>query len=122
MKFVKPLSQDDINQLKGLIKASTTFRIRQRAHTVLLSAKRYKVDTFADIFDVGRDTIRQWIKNWEYFVLLVSMIKQNLVGLPKCQVRKQSKPSRLFLIRPNKSKQLYRKYTSSLAKRSVVIG
>ena len=65
MKFVKPLAQDDINQLKELIKTSTTFRIRQRAHTILLSAKRYKIDTLADIFDVDRDTISQWIKNWE---------------------------------------------------------
>jgi hypothetical protein len=35
MKFVKSLSQGDINQLKELIKTSTTFRIRQRAHAIL---------------------------------------------------------------------------------------
>jgi transposase len=65
MKFVKPLAQDDINQLKALIKTSTSFRIRQRAHAILLSAKRYKLDTLADIFDVDRDTMSQWITNWE---------------------------------------------------------
>jgi transposase len=65
MKFVKPLSQDDINQLKALLKTSTTFRIRQRAHAILLSAKRYPIDTLADIFDVDRDTMSQWINNWE---------------------------------------------------------
>jgi hypothetical protein len=65
MKFVKPLSQDEFNQLTELIKTSTIFRMRQRAHAILLSAKRYKIDTLADIFAVDRDTVSQWIKNWE---------------------------------------------------------
>ena len=65
MKFVKSLSQDDIKQLKERIKTSTTFRVRQRAHAILLSAKGYKIDMLADIFDVDRDTMSQWIKHWE---------------------------------------------------------
>jgi transposase len=65
MQFVKPLAQDDINQLKALIKTRTSFRMRQRAHAILLSAKRYTLDTLADIFAVDRDTMSQWITNWE---------------------------------------------------------
>jgi transposase len=65
MKFVKPLSPDDITQLKALSKTSTTFRMRQRAHAMLLSAQGYKIDLLADIFDVERDTMRPWMNNWE---------------------------------------------------------
>jgi transposase len=39
--------------------------MRQRAHAILLSAKRYTLDTLADIFAVDRDTMSQWITNWE---------------------------------------------------------
>ena len=39
MKFVTPLSQEEVNQLNALMKKSPTFRIRQRAHAILLSAK-----------------------------------------------------------------------------------
>jgi transposase len=65
MKFVKPLSHDDSNQLQELLQTSPTLRLRQRAHAILLSAKRAKIDTLADIFDLDRDPMSQWIKNWE---------------------------------------------------------
>ena len=65
MKCVKPLSPDDIKQLTALLKTSTTFRMRQRAPAILLSAKRYQIDTLADIFDGDRDTMSHWMNNWE---------------------------------------------------------
>jgi transposase len=65
MKFVTPLSQEEVNQLNALMKKSPTFRLRQRAHAILLSAKGYKINTMADIFAVDRDTISQWLTHWE---------------------------------------------------------
>jgi transposase len=65
MKFVTCLSHDEVTRLKELMKQRAVFRMRQRAHAILLSAKRYQIDTLADIFDVDRDTIRQWITHWE---------------------------------------------------------
>jgi transposase len=65
MKFVQSLSQEEVNQLKALMKKSTIFRMRQRAHAILLSAKGYKMNALADIFDVDRDTISQWLTHWE---------------------------------------------------------
>jgi transposase len=65
MKFVTPLSQEEIKQLQALMKQSTIFRIHQRAHAILLSAKGYKINLLADIFAVDRDTISQWLTQWE---------------------------------------------------------
>ena len=64
MRFVTPL--DDAAQafLKKLMKNAKTFRLRQRAHAILLSNKRYSIEAIADIYDVHRDTVSRWIKHW----------------------------------------------------------
>ena len=38
-----------------------THRVRQRAQAILLSARGYKIDQLADIFECDRDTISQWL-------------------------------------------------------------
>lgn len=64
MKFIASLTPEQHEQLQGLMKNSPTHRTRQRAHAVVLSAKQYSVEQIADIFDVDRDTISQWLDNW----------------------------------------------------------
>ena len=117
MKFVKPLSQDDINQLKELIKTSTTFRMRQRAHAILLRAKRYKIDTLADIFDVDRDTMCQWMNNWEC---------SGIVGLadhakpgrpPKMSVQEEEQALKIILESPQQIKAAIPKIDAQLGKK-----
>jgi len=41
-----------------------TFRVRQRAHALLLSCRGYTVDSIAEIFQVNRDTVARWIDSW----------------------------------------------------------
>jgi transposase len=117
MKFVKPLSQDDINQLKELIKSSTTFRMRQRAHAILLSAKRYKIDMLADIFDVDRDTMSQWITNWE---------SSGIAGLsdhtkpgrpPKMSAHEEEQALKIILESPQQIKAAIPKIAAQLGKK-----
>jgi transposase len=64
MKFASSLTTEQHEQLQDLMKNSPTHRIRQRAHAVVLSAKRYSVEQIADIFEVDRDTISLWLDNW----------------------------------------------------------
>ena len=40
-------------------------RVRQRAHAIQLSHKSYTLSQLADVFDVGRNTVSQWIDDWE---------------------------------------------------------
>lgn len=42
-------------------------RKRMRAHAVLLSERRYSLDQIADIYQVDRDRVSQWVDWWEEY-------------------------------------------------------
>lgn len=65
MKFIENLNSENKAVLFELMRTSKSYKVRKRAHAILLSAKRYKIDQLASIFDVDRDTISDWIKRWE---------------------------------------------------------
>ena len=64
-KYVSELDRSTEQKLEQLVKRSPNYRVRQRAHAVLLSARQYTVDTLADIFSVHRNTVSEWIDAWE---------------------------------------------------------
>ena len=65
MRFVENLSVDKKNTLFDLMRTSKSYKVRKRAHAILLSSKKYKIDQLASIFDVDRDTIADWLGRWE---------------------------------------------------------
>ncbi len=65
MRFVSPLDSQAQAALRHLMKTHAVYQVRQRAHAILLSAKGYKVNQLADIFDVDRDAITEWFNRWE---------------------------------------------------------
>lgn len=65
MKYVSPLTENQIRQLGSIIKNDSSFRARVRAHAVLLSNRGYKMNEIADIFQADRDTVSSWIDLWE---------------------------------------------------------
>ena len=64
-KFVNPLTTAQREQLNALMKAAAPQRTRMRAHAVLLSERRYSIDQIADIYQVDRDRVSQWLEWWE---------------------------------------------------------
>jgi transposase len=64
-KFVKPLTTEQREQLNALMKSTAPQRTRRRAHAVLLSARRYSLEQIADIYQVDRDRVSQWLEWWE---------------------------------------------------------
>lgn len=44
--------------------------MRQRAHALQLSHKSYSLSQLAEVFEVNRNTISQWIDDWETFGLI----------------------------------------------------
>jgi transposase len=64
-KFVKPLTPEQRDQLKEIMKSTAPQRKRMRAHAVLLSERNYSIDQIADIYQVDRDRVSQWIDWWE---------------------------------------------------------
>lgn len=65
MRFIPPLDEETQDRLRLLMHSSENARVRQRAHAILLSSKRYPIDQIADIFEVDRDTVSRWLDNWE---------------------------------------------------------
>jgi transposase len=64
-KFVKPLTAEQREQLGAIMKSSAPQRTRMRAHAVLLSERRYSLEQIADIYQVDRDRVSQWLEWWE---------------------------------------------------------
>jgi transposase len=64
-KFVKPLTKHEREQLEAIMKSPAPQRKRMRAHTILLSERRYAIDHIADIYQVDRDRVSTWLDWWE---------------------------------------------------------
>jgi transposase len=64
-KFVTSLTAAQRKELQAIMKSTAPQRKRMRAHAVLLSARRYSLDQIADIYQVDRDRVSQWLERWE---------------------------------------------------------
>jgi len=64
MRFLS-LTDSEAAQLNRVRKRHQSFRVRDRAHAILLSHKDQKIDDIASIFEVNRDTVSDWFTRWE---------------------------------------------------------
>lgn len=81
MKFVSRLTPAVKLTLKEAQQYHPSSRTRQRAHALLLSNKSYPLAQLTDIFDVHRNTVSQWIDDWEAYGL-VGLFDQPKSGRP----------------------------------------
>ncbi len=65
MRYIKGLTKDAAKLLKRIYKESKYYQVRQRAHCILLSYQKYKISELMTIFQVSRNTIYNWLNNWE---------------------------------------------------------
>src|SRR5204862_3849025 len=64
MVKVDPLP-DPQRQALEQVRRRAVGRVSQRAHMVLLSARGYTVEQIAEIFGVGEDVVRTWLRRYE---------------------------------------------------------
>ena len=64
MKFVAKLNGREKISLYELMRTSNSFKVRQRAHAILLSSNKIRIDMLSEIFEVDRDTVSEWIRRW----------------------------------------------------------
>jgi transposase len=64
-KFVSSLEENQVNQLKALMKNSPKPRVRKRSYAILLSSEGYSIDKIASILEIGRDAVSRWLDSWE---------------------------------------------------------
>jgi transposase len=65
MKFVTPLNEATRKELERINHDDPSYKRRIRAQAILLNNRGYRLDALADIFAVDRDTVSQWLTNWE---------------------------------------------------------
>ena len=65
MRYIKGLTKDTLKLLERIYQQSKYYQVRQRAHCILLSYQRYKISELMVIFRVSRNTIYNWLNNWE---------------------------------------------------------
>lgn len=61
---IGPLSDDERQALER-VRRRAVGRVSQRAHMVLLSARGYTVEQLVEIFGVGEDVVRKWLRRYE---------------------------------------------------------
>ncbi len=65
MRYVRKITEDQVDYLKNISRQSRNYRERERAKAILLSYKGYNVTVLSDIFEVSRGTITNWLDAWE---------------------------------------------------------
>lgn len=66
-KFIEELTEEQKSRLQAVMKSAAPQRVRVRAHSVLLSARRFSIDRIAAIYEVDRDRVSQWLEWWKEF-------------------------------------------------------
>lgn len=64
-RFVSPLTAAERESLKTTFKTHSSHSARVRAHAVLLSERQFSIDQIAEIFEVNRNTVAEWLDRWE---------------------------------------------------------
>jgi len=64
MRIIR-LDPSDKVTLERIRKTDTRYRVRDRAHALLLSSQGKKIKELALTFNVDRDTISSWFDRWE---------------------------------------------------------
>ena len=65
VRYVRPLTESQRHTLAAIMKHDAIPRARARAHGILLSSQGMKIKDIAKIYQVDRDTVAPWIKQWE---------------------------------------------------------
>ena len=66
MRYVPPLTEEQHALLEKTMKDAASFRARTRAHSLLLSAQGTPIKEIAKTYQVDRDTVSAWLKQWEH--------------------------------------------------------
>lgn len=64
-RFVAPLTTEEQENLMITFKTHSSYQARMRAHAILLSGRLFSIDQIAEIFDVHRNTVTEWLDRWE---------------------------------------------------------
>lgn len=115
-KFVKPLTDEQHEQLKEIMKSQAPQRKRMRAHAILLSARHYSINQIADIYQVDRDRVSEWLDWWEQYQFDGLDDDPRSGRPPKLTEKEQKKAVKITLKEPRSLKQGLSKIAEKIGK------
>lgn len=65
MKQISPLSDAEELTLTEAYHNHPIFRVRQRAHALLLNRRGYSMARLRELFEVQHETVSRWLQRWE---------------------------------------------------------
>jgi len=65
MKQIAPLTEVEQMTLTEAYHHHPTFRVRQRAHALLLNQRGYSMARIRELFEVQHETVSRWVHRWE---------------------------------------------------------
>ena len=65
VRYVRPLTESQRHTWADIMQHDAIPRARARAHGILRSSQGMKIKDIAKIYQVDRDTVAPWIKQWE---------------------------------------------------------
>ena len=65
VRYVRLLTESQRHTLAEIMQHDAIPRARVRAHGILLSSQGMRIKAIAKIYQVDRDTVATWIKQWE---------------------------------------------------------
>ncbi len=81
MKQIAPLTEVEQTTLTEAYHHHPTFRVRQRAHALLLNHRGYSMARIRELFEVQHETVSRWVQRWEAEGL-VGLLDQERSGRP----------------------------------------
>ena len=99
-KFIKTLSDKDYHKLVENYQTSKNFRVRSRAHAILLSYQKYSIDEIAAICGVHRTAVSRWLDWWNELGLEGLADEQKSGRPPILTVQEQEKAVAIGLENP----------------------
>jgi transposase len=70
MRFISRLGYETKKLLKTIEKKSKYYQVRNRAKCILLSYEGYEINQLINILKISRNTIYNWLNNWEIYGLI----------------------------------------------------
>jgi transposase len=103
MKYVAPLTENEIHTLHEMQRHHPTRRARMRAHSILLSHQGASIPQIARVYEVDRRSVSLWLDRWQ---------QEGLVGL--YDRPHTGRPHRLNAREQHKVQQLLRKFPRNI--------
>ena len=102
MRYVKSLNENEKLTLSQLMKNHANARARMRGHGILLSDRKFSVEEIALIYEVDRDTVCRWFREWE-IKGITGLYDEERRGRPKELTEAEEKEVKLLIAKEPRS-------------------